>query len=166
MEYVICQAHAKNQASTLIAARTILKQNGLFYLLNPPGLVATCFREIPFAATLFYIHPLIREHWEARYPQDPQEYSVVSKIIAEFSCGVAAAAVSCPISQAPMTVAAYQQAESLSLMPAIRQIYSQGGVQAFFRGLVPRMVSLAGTFTVVPVVLDCLVDATQDYWGC
>ena len=34
------------------------------------------------------------------------------------------------------------------------EIYASGGLRAFFRGLPARTLSLAGTFTVVPLALD------------
>ena len=50
----------------------------------------------------------------------------------------------------------YQQAHSASLKRALADIYAAGGGRAFFRGLPARTASLAGTFTLVPLVMDYL----------
>ena len=52
------------------------------------------------------------------------------------------------------TVAAYQQATDATPRRAVADIYASGGLRAFFRGLPARTLSLAGTFTVVPLALD------------
>ena len=79
-----------------------------------------------------------------------------ARVAKEVACGAAAAAVGGPVSHAPSVVAAYQQATNAPLAKAIGAIYAAGGGRAFFRGLPARTLSLAGTFAVVPYVLDLL----------
>ena len=74
----------------------------------------------------------------------------------ELCCSGLVAVVAVPPSQPPSVVAAYQQASGVSLSRAISDIYAAGGYREFFRGLPARTVLLAGTFTVVPVVLGWL----------
>ena len=107
---------------------------------------ATACREVPFAAALFAVRPRLRKIAEERYP-------TTQRFLRELSCGVAAASVAGPASHAPSVVAAYQQATDVTPRQAIAKIRAAGGLE-FFRGLPARTLSLAGTFTVVPLALD------------
>lgn len=150
VEHVITAAHARG-AGILGTARSCLKERGAFFLLFPPGMVATACREIPFAATLFHVRPLLSRRFGAA-----AEASAAERVLRECLCGCAASAVASPASHAPSVVAAYQQATGAPLLRAVADLHAAGGWRTFFRGLAARTVSLAGTFTVVPVALDAL----------
>jgi hypothetical protein len=146
VERCITASHARN-LSVQDTAVAIYRRGGVAGLLLPPGMLATACREVPFAAALFAVRPRLRKIAEERYP-------TTQRFLRELSCGVAAASVAGPASHAPSVVAAYQQATDASPRQAMAHIFAAGGLRAFFRGLPARTVSLAGTFTVVPLALD------------
>ena len=146
VERCITASHARN-LSVRETAVAIYKRSGVAGLVMPPGMAATACREVPFAAALFAVRPLLRKIAEERYP-------TTQRFLRELSCGVAAAAVAGPASHAPSVVAAYQQATDATPRRAAAEIYAAGGLRAFFRGLPARTLSLAGTCTVVPLALD------------
>jgi len=149
VERVITCAHARglSVAETIPA---ILRERGVASLFFPPGVVAMAGREAPFAAVLFALRPRIADAAERHAPAN------TPRAVRELGCGCAASAVATPLSHAPSVVAAYQQAYNLPLQRAISDIYAAGGYREFFRGLPARTLSLAGTFTVVPLVMDWL----------
>ena len=71
-------------------------------------------------------------------------------------CGVLTSMLVTPISQAPSVIAAYQQGHQASASEAVQDILRRYGWRGFFRGLGARTFSLAGTFSVVPLVLEGL----------
>ena len=146
VERCITAAHASN-LSVRETAVAIYRRGGVAGLMLPPGMFATACREMPFAAALFAVRPRLRKIAEERYP-------TTQRFLRELSCGVTAASVAGPASHAPSVVAAYQQATDVTPRQAIAKIYAAGGLREFFRGLPARTVSLAGTFTVVPLALD------------
>ena len=146
VERCITAAHARN-LSVRETSVAIYQRSGVAGLLLPPGMLATACREVPFAAALFAVRPRLRAIAEERYP-------TAQRFLRELSCGVAAAAVAGPASHAPSVVAAYQQATGVTPRQAVADIYAAGGLREFFRGLPARTLSLAGTFTVVPLALD------------
>jgi hypothetical protein len=146
VERCITASHARN-LSVQDTAVAIYRRGGVAGLLLPPGMLATACREVPFAAALFAVRPRLRKIAEERYP-------TTQRFLRELSCGVAAVSVAGPASHAPSVVAAYQQATDASPRQAMAHIFAAGGLRAFFRGLPARTVSLAGTFTVVPLALD------------
>ena len=146
VERCITASHARN-LSVRETAVAIYRRGGVAGLALPPGMLATACREVPFAAALFAVRPRLRKIAEERYP-------TAQRFLRELSCGVAAAAVAGPASHAPSVVAAYQQATDVTPRQAFAKIYAAGGLREFFRGLPARTVSLAGTFTVVPLALD------------
>ena len=147
VERCITAAHASRGLSVRETAVAIYQRGGVAGLLLPPGMAATACREVPFAAALFAVRPRLRAIAEERYPG-------TQRLLRELSCGVAAASVAGPASHAPSVVAAYQQATEATPRQAVADIYASGGLRAFFRGLPARTMSLAGTFTVVPLALD------------
>lgn len=146
VERCITASHARGLSvrETVVA---IYQRSGVAGLALPPGMAATACREVPFACALFAVRPRLKKLAEERYP-------TTQKFLRELSCGVAAAAVAGPASHAPSVMAAYQQATDATPRRAIADIYAAGGLRAFFRGLPARTISLAGTFTVVPLALD------------
>ena len=147
VERCITAAHASKGLSVRETVVAIYQRNGVAGLISPPGMAATACREVPFAAALFAVRPRLRAIAEERYPG-------TQRLLRELSCGVAAASVAGPASHAPSVVAAYQQATDATPSRAVAEIYAAGGLRAFFRGLPARTMSLAGTFTVVPLALD------------
>ena len=145
VERCITASHARNLSVRETAVA--IYRRGVAGLILPPGMLATACREVPFAAALFAVRPRLRKIAEERYP-------TTQRFLRELSCGVAAASVAGPASHAPSVVAAYQQATDVTPRQAIAKIYAAGGLREFFRGLPARTVSLAGTFTVVPLALD------------
>lgn len=154
VEHLITAAHACG-GGVLDTAGGLLRERGALYLLVPPGIAATAAREIPFAATLFHVRPLLTQRFVVSKP----ESSMAERLGRECLLGCAASAVASPASHAPSVVASYQQATGTSLRQAVAELYAAGGLRTFFRGLAARSISLAGTFTVVPVVLDALSSA-------
>ncbi len=146
VERCITASHARN-LSVRETAVALYRRGGVAGLMLPPGMMATACREVPFAAALFAVRPRLKRIAEERYP-------TTQRFLRELSCGVAAAAVAGPASHAPSVVAAYQQATDATPTRAMAHIYAAGGLRAFFRGLPARTLSLAGTFTVVPLALD------------
>ena len=145
VERCITASHARNLSVRETAVA--IYRRGVAGLILPPGMLATACREVPFAAALFAVRPRLKRIAEERYP-------TTQRFLRELSCGVAAASVAGPASHAPSVVAAYQQATDVTPRQAIAKIYAAGGLREFFRGLPARTVSLAGTFTVVPLALD------------
>ena len=144
VERCITASHARNLSVRETAVA--IYRRGVAGLILPPGMLATACREVPFAAALFAVRPRLRAIAEERYPG-------TQRLLRELSCGVAAASVAGPASHAPSVVAAYQQATDATPRRAMADVYASGGLRAFFRGLPARTVSLAGTFTVVPLSL-------------
>jgi len=145
VERCITASHARNLSVRETAVA--IYRRGVAGLILPPGMLATACREVPFAAALFAVRPRLKRIAEERYP-------TTQRFLRELSCGVAAASVAGPASHAPSVVAAYQQATDVTPRQAIAKIYAAGGLREFFRGLPARTLSLAGTFTVVPLALD------------
>ena len=145
VERCITASHARNLSVRETAVA--IYRRGVAGLILPPGMLATACREVPFAAALFAVRPRLRKIAEERYP-------TTQRFLRELSCGVTAASVAGPASHAPSVVAAYQQATDATPRRAMADIYKAGGLRAFFRGLPARTLSLAGTFTVVPLALD------------
>lgn len=151
VEHLITAAHAR--ASTLVpTARALARERGLAYMLLPPGMAATAAKEVPFAAACFFARPRLA----AAFVDRSGGASLGDRCFRELCCGAACSAVASPVSHAPSVVAAYQQATGASLRGAVATLYAAGGAPTFFRGLAPRAVSFAGTFTVIPLVLDAL----------
>lgn len=153
IEYIITSSHMR-QLPIQKTVMEILKEKSVSGLLLPPGMIAMAGREIPFAASLFHFRPLLRDYIYEK--KDTNIKSLLVRFFEELSCGIMTSSFATPISHAPSVIAAYQQAHSVSLRVAISQIYNLEGMLGFTRGILPRTISLAGTFTVVPIVLELL----------
>ena len=113
----------------------------------PPGMAATACREVPFAAALFAVRPRLRRIAEERYP-------TTQRFLRELSCGVAAGL--CGRSREPCALGGRRAPAGHRRDSAAshgRHLRGGGRPRAFFRGLPARTLSLAGTFTVVPLAL-------------
>lgn len=149
VENLITLAHSRS-LSVPGALKHVHAEEGAFGLLLPRGMLAMAGREVPFASALFYARPAISQ---AVYGDEgPRKIRWYKELFA----GTLTALASTPFSHAPSVVVAYQQGHGISLSQACTEIYRQGGLAEFYRGFTARTVSLAGTMTVVPVVLDLL----------
>mmetsp|Transcript_135754 Transcript_135754/g.234659 ORF Transcript_135754/g.234659 Transcript_135754/m.234659 type:complete len:128 (-) Transcript_135754:102-485(-) len=119
-------------------------------------------REMPFVAALFYVRPAVTAYvygaQEARASDQGAEPQAAPRrqLHLELLAGLTTAFMTCPFSHVPSVVAAYQQGRGVGLQRACSEIYREGGFKAFWRGLLARTLSIAGTMTVVPVVVDAL----------
>mmetsp|Transcript_145602 Transcript_145602/g.363149 ORF Transcript_145602/g.363149 Transcript_145602/m.363149 type:complete len:268 (-) Transcript_145602:75-878(-) len=158
VERVIAAAHARGapMGQTLASlyregqARSSSPLGGLSSLLLPPGMAAMMGREVPFVAALFYVRPLVTT---ALYGDD----GGTRQVHLEVAAGLATSALTSPVSHVPSVVAAYQQGHGVGLHRACQDIYGQGGLLAFWRGLGARTLTLAGTMIVVPNVMAVLL---------
>lgn len=133
-------------------AAAVCTETGVSGLLLPPGMLAMVGREIPFASALFYIRPLLSQCLMDSFPGADQKLSIVK----ELTCGCLTSIIATPLSHPPSVIAAYQQAHSIGLVAAIRGITARDGHIGLWRGLLARTVALAGTFTVVPIIVNIL----------
>jgi hypothetical protein len=157
-EHVITASHAR-QLSIVETVKHLYRERGLRHLLLPPGMLAMVGREIPFATSLFFFRPILYDRMNKSFPTDPSQIHLIRELI----CGCLTSAVATPISHVPSVLAAYQQGTGKSLMDAFSDIVKTDGWKGLFRGLIPRMFSLAGTFTVVPIVLHKLTPNFHDH---
>ena len=114
-------------------------------------------REIPFASALFFVRPVIYDTLSLQI--ENRNAGFAYELYHSAFCGILTSILATPISQAPSVVAAYQQGHhqsSCTTRQAINYIYSRFGWRGFFRGLTARTLSLAGTFTVVPLALKLI----------
>jgi hypothetical protein len=124
----------------------------------PPGMIAMAGREIPFASALFHFRPLLRNYLFPTSHDNNQQSNknLFQLLMQECLCGLMTSCVATPISHPASVIASYQQGHGTTLQTAIKSIYNEGIWKGFFRGVIPRTLSLAGTFTVVPIVLQIL----------
>ena len=110
-------------------------------------------REIPFAATLFHIRPALTQWVQDTHPIE--HMSTPLWLAREAGLGCVTSAVASPISHVPSVIAAYQQGHGVDFRTALQQLLDgPGGMKELWRGLGARTFSLAGTFTVVPIVME------------
>ena len=118
---------------------------------------------MPFASALFYVRPMMYKHMYSEEGTDGKapNMGVLSfeKLSTSALCGVLTSTLVTPLSQAPSVIAANQQGHATSFTQAVQDIRSRYGWRGFFRGLGARTLSLAGTFTVVPLALEGLQSA-------
>lgn len=152
VEHVITASHTKS-LSLLDTTKLLHTRHGLRYLLAPPGLGMMCLREAPFAASLFYIRPVLGKRFVGE--RRPDE-SLTERFIAELQCGAMTAAIAGPVSHVPSVIGAYQQGHGVSFRGAVSDLLAAGGWRELWRGLPARTLSLCGTMTVVPIVMDFL----------
>ncbi len=147
VEHLITRSHALER-NVGDGASFLFRRHGILFLIAPPGMAAMVGREVPFAASLFWLQPMLSKM--ARTLDD--RHSIGKDLLV----GVATSIVATPISHVPSVIAAYQQGTGLSLRSAVTELYRIGGFREFWRGLGARTLSLAGTMTVVPFVLRTL----------
>jgi hypothetical protein len=159
VEYLITASHA-TATSMNVTIRNVFTEHGIQRLLLPPGMLAMVGREVPFASALFYVRPVMYGHIMATDGMSGHCATSDSISLRKFGssllCGILTSMLVTPISQAPSVIAAYQQGHGVSAAVAVRDISQRYGWRGFFRGLGARTFSLAGTFTIVPLVLERL----------
>eukprot|EP00427_Karlodinium_veneficum_P038723 CAMPEP_0169300402 /NCGR_PEP_ID=MMETSP1016-20121227/67609_1 /TAXON_ID=342587 /ORGANISM="Karlodinium micrum, Strain CCMP2283" /LENGTH=290 /DNA_ID=CAMNT_0009392767 /DNA_START=52 /DNA_END=925 /DNA_ORIENTATION=- len=160
VEHVITASHALKMSMPATAAHLYHHRGGVKGLLLPPGTAAMMGREMPFGAALFYVRPTVTKMVYGAsgsgHASDDGASHVAKRFHLEFISGFLTAALTCPFSHVPSVIAAYQQGHGVSLRRACSDIYGQGGLRAFWRGLFARTCSIAGTMIVVPIVIDAL----------
>lgn len=134
-------------------------------------MLAMVGREVPFASALFFVQPMMFNYMHtgvagAGKGVEPSNTDTgnlsLQKLSTSALCGVLTSMLVTPISQAPSVIAAYQQGHRASVPEAVQDIRRRYGWRGFFRGLGARTFSLAGTFTVVPLVLERLDNVLGD----
>ena len=139
------------KSNIIETTRSLYRSHGALYLFAPPGIAAMIGREIPFASCLFWLQPRL-DHMSKVFYGDVEKLSIAK----DLSVGIATSAIATPISHVPSVVAAYQQGMGVGLQTAVTDLYRIGGFREFWRGFAARAISLAGTMTVVPLVLRLL----------
>jgi len=155
VEHAITVAHAKELTMSGAVRHIFHERGGLHGLLLPPGMLAMMFREMPFVAALFYVKPAVTSRIYGM-TSGGSESKPDTRWHLELASGFATSMVTTPVSHVPSVVAAYQQGHGVGLQKACFEMYRQGGWRAFWRGLVARTVSIAGTMIVVPLVIGGL----------
>ena len=150
VEHIITRSHAMKRGIGE-TVKLLYHRHGAIYLAAPPGMAAMAGREVPFAASLFWLQPTLSKMAQALDGND-QSHSIGKYLLV----GIATSIIATPISHVPSVIAAYQQGHGKDLRTAVGDLYRIGGVREFWRGLGARTVSLAGTMTVVPLVLRAL----------
>lgn len=149
-EYIITTSHSRG-ITMIESLQTIYAAKGLTGILLPPGMVAMVGREIPFASALFYFRPLLSQFVNSQFPTEKDKIQL--NLPRELLCGCLTSFVATPLSHPASVIASYQQGHSVSPQVAIKEIIRSDGHKGFLRGIAARTCSLAGTFTVVPILL-------------
>lgn len=180
MEHLITASHAQSK-SLISTAYSLYSHRGIQHLMLPPGMVAMVGREVPFASALFCVRPMMYD-WMLPIGDSVGKGKdgcgggmTIEKLATSAICGVVTSALVTPVSQAPSVIAAYQQGHNVKapgdeadtvetviysslltmrLTVAVREILERYGWRGLFRGMAARTISLAGTFTVVPLALE------------
>lgn len=161
IEGLITRAHATG-ATIVQTASATHATGGAMALALPHGAVMTAAREIPYAGCLFFLSGWIRERLHGRVAASEgggagggsDDYK--ARVARDVLGASLTACVAGPISHVPSVIAAYQQAHALSISAACKALAATGGVRAFFGGLLPRTVSLAGSLFVMPFTIEAL----------
>jgi hypothetical protein len=154
-ENVVTRAHKTGQ-STSLAAKEVIR-GGLKQTLLPRGAAAMVGREIPFAMGLFYLKDRASQLCHKRF-DCPAEASVVKRgiywTIADVFASAGTAALCGVVSQPASVVLSLQQADDLPLRKALTQISREGITRGFYKGYIPRTISITGCLIVYPLVFD------------
>jgi len=157
VEHAITAAHTKELTMSGAIGHIFHERGGLRGLLLPPGILAMMFREMPFVAALFYVRPAVTSRvYGTDMSSGGPEAKPSRRLHLELASGFVTSWLTSPWAHVPSVVAAYQQGHGVGLQKACCEIYRQGGWRAFWRGLVARTCSIAGTMTVVPLVMNWL----------
>lgn len=152
VEHFIGAAHATGLPMRDAVRHCYDTRGGAAGLLLPPGVAAVILREMPFVSALFWVQPRVAE----RIYDGGDRHGEAWRPHLELAAGLTTSALTCPFSHVPSVVAAYQQGHGGGLRQACEEIYRQGGLLGFWRGLGSRTLSVGGTMVVVPNVLAAL----------
>lgn len=147
-EYIITSSHTRS-LPMLSTVKALYAERGVRGLALPPGMLAMIGREVPFASALFYFRPMLSTYLERIFPAENNKIQFSKELL----CGSLTSFVATPISHPPSVIAAYQQGHSVNVKTAVYEILATDGIMGMWRGIVARTVSLAGTFTIVPIIL-------------
>lgn len=173
IEGLITRAHATGHTvwETLLATRAAL---GISGVLVPYGALMIAAREIPYAGCLFFLSGYIRSqiHGTSVIGEAGGTEGAATAAAAAPEGGITAswaflgrdllsaaltACIAGPISHVPSVVAAHQQAHSVSISTACREIARSGkGLGPWFLGLLPRTCSLTGSLFMMPFAIETL----------
>ncbi|CAG5897402.1 mitochondrial glycine transporter A-like isoform 1-T2 [Menidia menidia] len=118
-------------ASVIGALRSVCQTEGPAALFS--GLMATLLRDVPFSG----IYVMFYSQTKASLPKDIKESP--SAPLANFGCGLLAGVLASLITQPADVVKTHVQVnQKMRTMEAIKYIFTEHGVQGFFRGAVPR----------------------------
>lgn len=149
VERVITRAHASS-LSVASVIRTTYAAEGLAGLIAPYGGLMVAAREVPYAGTLFFLSGFLNAQLRSGLLSTDERGPHLGLDVLTALCS---AAIAGPISHAPSVIASHQQARGVTILAACREIAATGGWRSFFRGLVPRTLTLAGTLFVIPFTI-------------
>lgn len=154
IENVLTRAH-KTGFSTRDAARDITR-GGIISTMMPRGMAAMVGREVPFSLGLFFLKERVARHFHKLAGTD-QAHSGSSGAHAQWWCTELTASLTtstvCNIpAHPPSVVLALQQAHDLQFRDALARACATGW-RGFYAGFAARTVAIAGTMTVVPLIL-------------
>jgi hypothetical protein len=160
IENVVVRGH-RNSVPIGVAARRIFAEGGLHGLLLPKGAAAMVCREIPFAFGLFFFRERVAERWRVWTASDVEKQGSVKAAgrwwIGELGASLTTSALVNIFAHPASVVLAQQQAYDVRFSTALARAQAQGNgslLRGLFKGFVLRTVSIAGTMTVVPMVLS------------
>eukprot|EP00929_Paragymnodinium_shiwhaense_P074454 TRINITY_DN38110_c0_g1_i1.p1 TRINITY_DN38110_c0_g1~~TRINITY_DN38110_c0_g1_i1.p1 ORF type:complete len:288 (+),score=32.40 TRINITY_DN38110_c0_g1_i1:178-1041(+) len=158
IENVLTRAH-KHGSSTMCAARDVICQGGLVGTFFPRGAVAMAGREIPFSLGLFYLRErVVNKMHDLGDAHQPHANGGPASAwgrwwAAEITASLTTSAFVNIASHPASVVLAQQQAHDLPLATALSRLWADGLVKGFYAGYLFRTVAIAGTMTVVPLVI-------------
>lgn len=152
VESVITRAHAQRETVWRTFQSTYAKKGGLAALALPYGALMVAAREVPYAGTMFFL-----SHWIRTQLNGGDELgahvSTSHHIGRDLLTAFVSAAIVGPISHAPSVIASHQQANNVTISTACREMYAAGGFRSFYRGIIPRTITLAGSLFVIPITI-------------
>eukprot|EP00746_Dinoflagellata_sp_MGD_P034073 gnl/MRDRNA2_/MRDRNA2_181332_c0_seq1.p1 gnl/MRDRNA2_/MRDRNA2_181332_c0~~gnl/MRDRNA2_/MRDRNA2_181332_c0_seq1.p1 ORF type:complete len:318 (-),score=44.02 gnl/MRDRNA2_/MRDRNA2_181332_c0_seq1:30-932(-) len=153
-ENVVTRAHKTGQSTSLAALEVM--RGGLKGTLLPRGVAAMVGREIPFSLGLFFLKDrashLCHKFDCSADASTPKR--IVSWTLADLAASFGTAAFCGIVAQPASVVLALQQADDIPLSKALTQIGKEGITRGFYKGYVPRTISIAGSLFVYPLVFD------------
>jgi hypothetical protein len=150
VESIITRAHA-TRAPVWRTALSVLAAGGPRALLAPRGALMVAAREVPYAGVLLYLSARVRAAVGDAAGAGAPGAGAATRWAADAAAALLSAAVAGPISHVPSVIASHQQAHNVGVVEACRCIRLSGG---FFRGVVPRTCTLAGSLFVIPLTIE------------
>ena len=147
IESIITRAHAMRESVWCTTKKTY-SLGGFKALAFPYGGLMMAAREVPYAGTLFFLSGWIRERLTRNGIGEGVGRDILAALLSATIVG--------PISHVPSVIASHQQANNASISTACREMYATGGGTSFFRGILPRTLTLAGSLFVIPCAIEFL----------